>query len=90
MSNSAENQTESKAPEKKEGMPTRQKVRLIVTTVLVLLLISFIIQNFNKVKVEFLMFEFRIRIVTIILVSAIIGGLITFLLMKHRNAKKRK
>jgi len=96
MSNSEIENPESKAPQEntatKTGakMSNAQKVRLIVTTSLVLLLIAFVVQNYNKVKVEFLMFEFRIRIVTIILVSALIGSFITLLIQYSRKAKSKK
>ena len=74
----------------KKSISNKQKASLVITTVLAILLISFIIQNWNKVELEFLMFTFRVRIVVIILVSAIIGGLITYLLLKFKNARKKK
>ncbi|WP_027420994.1 LapA family protein [Crocinitomix catalasitica] len=71
-------------------VPFLQKVRLVMMTLLSIVLITFIVQNSNKVELEFFNMTFRVRIIFIILFSAIIGGLINFLLMKHRAAKKRK
>jgi uncharacterized integral membrane protein len=75
-------------PESK--LKNKQKIRLILTTILAILLGTFIYQNFNKVEIEFLVFTFRVRIVLIIFFSALIGGLITYLLMKQRASRKRK
>jgi len=72
------------------SMSVAQKARLIFLTLLGILLITFIVQNSNKVKVEFLNIDMMVSIIMIILISAIIGGLITFLWMKHRAAKQKK
>ncbi len=71
-------------------MSVAQKARLIFLTLLGVLLITFIAQNSNKVKVEFLNIDMMVSIIMIILISATIGGLITFLWMKHRAARKKK
>ena len=68
----------------------KQKARIIISTLLVAFLITFVVQNYNKVKVEFLMFDFQVRIVVIILISAIIGALSTYLMMRHFRARKKK
>jgi uncharacterized integral membrane protein len=68
----------------------KQKARIIISTLLVAFLITFVVQNYNKVKVEFLMFDFQVRIVVIILISAIIGAISTYLMMRHFRARKKK
>ena len=71
-------------------MSVAQKARLIFLTLLGVLLITFIVQNTNATTVEFLNIDLKVSIIMIILVSAVIGALITFLWMKHRAALKRK
>jgi len=70
-------------------MSVAQKARLIFLTLLGILLITFIVQNSNKVKVEFLNIDMMVSIIMIILISATVGGLITFLWMRHRAARKK-
>jgi uncharacterized integral membrane protein len=89
---------ENTAPEKEAKAPVqsdskisvKQKTRIIISTLLIAFLITFVVQNYNKVKIEFLMFDFQIRIVVVILVSALIGGLFTYLMMRHFRARKKK
>ncbi|MGB1103330.1 MAG: hypothetical protein ACPG21_06840 [Crocinitomicaceae bacterium] len=91
LENTSPEQQEQKAPVQNESkVSAKQKTRIIISTLLVAFLITFIIQNYNKVKIEFLMFDFQIRIVVIILVSAIIGGLFTYLMMRHWRARKNR
>lgn len=72
------------------SMTFGQKARIVTLAMLAILLTIFVIQNANRVKVEFLNMDFMVSIIMIILVSALIGGLITFLLMKHRAAKRSR
>lgn len=84
-------ETPQQAPVKKESkLSLIQKIRLIIATVLIILLGIFIYQNFNKIEIEFLGYATRIRIVVVILFSALLGSLITFILMKQRAAKRKK
>jgi uncharacterized integral membrane protein len=53
-------------------------------------LVAFVVQNYNAVKIEFFMFDFRVRIVYLMLFSAITGGLLTYALGKYRKSKKKK
>ncbi len=71
-------------------MSMKQKARIVFMTLLAILLITFPVQNFNRVEIEFLNMNFRIRIIFIILGSAGIGSAICFLLMKHSARKKKK
>ncbi|NOQ74296.1 MAG: DUF1049 domain-containing protein [Crocinitomix sp.] len=93
MSNQPENQLPPKEKDVLDGEPKmtmKQKARIVVISLLGILLITFTAQNWNPVVVEFLNMNFEIRIIFIILGSAILGALINFLLMKHRAAVKRK
>jgi uncharacterized integral membrane protein len=71
-------------------MTVKQKARIVFMTLLGVLLIAFTVQNFNRVEIEFLNMNFRVRIIFIILGSALIGAAISFLLMKHRDRKHKK
>lgn len=92
MSESTTNQEEGaqKAQAVENKMPLAQKLRVVFMTLLGILLVTFIVQNSNKVEIEFLNINFRMRIIFIILISALIGALITFSMMKWRAAKKRR
>ncbi len=71
-------------------MTVVQKARLVFLTLLAVLLITFIAQNTNETTVEFLNVDLKVSIIMIILVSALIGALITFLWMKHATLKREK
>lgn len=64
-------------------------VRIVFITILVLLLGTFILQNYNYVKIELMVWSFQIRIVVVILASAIIGALITLLLLKNKLTRRK-
>lgn len=66
----------------------KQKTRIVLMTLLALFLTIFIVQNSNRVELEFLNINFRVRIIYIILFSAIIGIVLGYLFSKMRKAKK--
>lgn len=68
----------------------KQRLRIIFLTLLAILLITFVVQNSNRIEIEFLNMNFRVRIIYVILSSAIIGGILGVLLLKIRAAKKKK
>ncbi len=74
------------APQK-PARTLKQKVGLVLATVLVVLLIFFVVQNLNKTTVNFLMWSDQIRIVYVILLSAIVGSIITFILQRRFRKK---
>ncbi|MFT5823599.1 MAG: putative integral membrane protein [Crocinitomix sp.] len=93
MSDNTENQAPLESSETvpaESKMTIKQKSRIVIMTLLALVLITFVVQNSNRVELEFLNINFRVRIIFIILASAIVGALINFLLMKNRAARKRK
>jgi uncharacterized integral membrane protein len=91
MSEEIENKAgQENAQPQEPKMTIKQKTRIVFMTLLAIVLITFTIQNFNRVEIEFLNMNFRIRIIYIILGSAGIGAAISFLLMKHSARKKKK
>lgn len=68
----------------------KQRLRIIFLTLLAILLITFVVQNSNRIEIEFLNMNFRVRIIYVILSSVIIGGILGVLLLKIRAAKKKK
>lgn len=86
-----EEKTEQKgAITSEKKMTNGQKVKLALTLILVGLLVTFIVQNLHQVEVQFLTMTNRVSLVMVILVSALIGGLLTFLLLKYRQNKNKK
>lgn len=73
-----------------KGLTFKQKFSLTVSVLLGVGLVAFVVQNYNAVKIEFFMFDFRVRIVYLMLFSAITGGLLTYALGKYRKSKKKK
>ncbi len=79
-----------KQSEKKSMISTKQKIGLIISVLLVIGLIAFVFQNSNKIKIEFFMLEFRIRIIYIILVSMLTGALGMYTFSKYRKSRKQR
>ena len=71
----------------KQPMGVKQKVSLVFATILAICLGSFIIQNLNSIRIDFLWMSGNVRIVYVILSSAIVGGLITFILQRRLKKK---
>lgn len=87
------NDTTKGRAKKEAKLPARpvtakQKISLVLSTIVLICLVSFIVQNWNSVLIEFLWMSGKIRIVYIILLSALAGGLIT-LTIERRFKKKR-
>jgi len=85
-----ENVTEGTTGQGKGKMTQNQKIRLVIIALLAIILISFISQNYGRVRVVFIFWILQIRLIVVILMSFVFGGLMTYLLMKHRMAKKKK
>lgn len=83
-----DNHTNSAPPSEKK-MSNGQKIKLTFTLILVALLVTFIVQNLHHVEVQFLASTKRISLVLVILFSALIGSLLTYLLMKYGRGKKK-
>lgn len=63
--------------------------RQILIGVLALLLIVFAIANFNPVEVNFLLFETRARVITVIAVAGVLGFVIGYLVGRPTRAERK-
>lgn len=66
----------------------RVTVRLIVSIVLLILLAIFIAQNAQHVRVTLYFWEFSIRLVWVLIGSALVGALIGWLLPRLRGSRR--
>ncbi len=74
----------------KPAMTFKQKATLTITVLMMVALVAFIVQNYNKVKIDFFMFEFRVRIIYLMVFSAVIGMFSMYVFQKYRRSKKKK
>ena len=74
----------------KKNISLKQKVTIIIAVTLIITLIAFVSQNFNKIRIEFLMFEFQVRIIYLMIFSTLVGVVGTIAFQKYRSVKKRK
>jgi uncharacterized integral membrane protein len=71
--------------------PTREnQMRLIGALVIAAVLIIFAVQNRNDVRVSFLFFHWDARVVYVIVVSALLGMLVAYLLGRRRRRTRRE
>ncbi|MFL6242000.1 MAG: lipopolysaccharide assembly protein LapA domain-containing protein [Acidimicrobiia bacterium] len=71
--------------------PTREsQMRLIVALVAAALLVIFAIQNTKEVRVSFLFFHWDARVIYVIIVSALLGMLVAYLLGRRRRRVRRE
>jgi uncharacterized integral membrane protein len=70
--------------------PSREnQMRLIVALVAAALLVIFAIQNTNDVRVSFLFFHWDARVIYVIVVSALLGMFVAYLLGRRRRRVRR-
>jgi uncharacterized integral membrane protein len=70
--------------------PTREnQMRLIGALVIAAVLIIFAVQNRNDVRVSFLFFHWDARVIYLIIVSALLGMLLAYLLGRRRRRVRR-
>jgi uncharacterized integral membrane protein len=70
--------------------PTREnQMRLIGALVIAAVLIIFAVQNRNDVRVSFLFFHWDARVIYLIIVSALLGMLLAYLLGRRRRRARR-
>jgi uncharacterized integral membrane protein len=70
--------------------PTREnQMRLIVALVVAALLVIFAVQNTRDVRVSFLFFHWDARVIYVIIVSALLGMLVAYLLGRRRRRVRR-
>jgi uncharacterized integral membrane protein len=71
--------------------PTREnQMRLIGALVIAAVLIIFAVQNRNDVRVSFLFFHWDARVIYLIIVSALLGMLVAYLLGRRRRRTRRE
>lgn len=63
--------------------------RQILIGLLVVVLIVFAIANFDRVEVNFLLFQTRARVITVIAVAGILGFVIGYLVARPTRAERR-
>jgi uncharacterized integral membrane protein len=78
-------------PQRPQGRPpTREnQMRLIVALVAAALLVIFAIQNTKEVRVSFLFFHWDARVIYVIIVAALLGMLVAYLLGRRRRRVRR-
>jgi uncharacterized integral membrane protein len=62
----------------------RQQVRLIAVTAALVLLVWFALGNFHRVGIEFWVFHRDAPLILVILISGLLGALITALVMRRK------
>ena len=77
-------------PQQPQGRsPTRENQMRIVALVIAALLVIFAIQNTKQVRVSFLFFHWDARVIYLIIVSALLGMLLAYLLGRRRRRARR-
>ena len=78
-------------PRQPQGRPpTREsRIRLIAALVVATVLVIFAIQNRRKVAIDFLFFSWDARVIYVIIVSALLGMLVAYLLGRRRRRVRR-
>jgi uncharacterized integral membrane protein len=70
--------------------PSREnQMRLIGALVVAAVLVIFAVQNRNDVRVSFLFFHWDARVIYVIIVSALLGMLVAYLLGRRRRHVRR-
>ena len=80
-----ERQREPLAPER-SGITPRQ----VFIALLAVLLIAFAIANFEFVEVNFLLFETRARVVTVVAVAAVLGFVIGYFVGRPTREQRKR
>jgi uncharacterized integral membrane protein len=76
-----------RAPRKKRE--NREIVRLVVAGVGLVLLIAFVLDNSQTVKVGFIFFSTRISLIWVLLIAALLGALVDRLVILLRQRRKK-
>jgi|APCry1669192269_1035402.scaffolds.fasta_scaffold24564_2 uncharacterized integral membrane protein len=67
---------------------TKHDVGLVSITLAAVLLIWFVAANTQKVQVHFWVFTAHASLISVILISAVLGALLSFLIARARKRKK--
>jgi uncharacterized integral membrane protein len=65
------------------------QTRLIGALVIAAVILTFAFQNTNRVRVSFLFFHWDARVIYLIIVSALLGMLVAYLLGRRRRRARR-
>ena len=68
----------------KKKVDRRSRVRLVGILVLGILLGWFALANIGKVRIDFWVFHRQAPLIVVILISGLLGALITFLIMRRK------
>jgi uncharacterized integral membrane protein len=69
---------------------TRDNVRIVLAVVIVGLLIAFVIANSEKVSIHFLIFTSQVRLIWVLVVTALLGAMADRLLVIRRARMRRE
>jgi len=67
-----------------KGVDRRRQAWLIAVGIAVILLVWFAVANFRRVPIEFWIYKREAPLIVVIVISGLLGALITFLLMRRR------
>ena len=70
---------------KREGRDPREVARLVGALVLLGLLIAFVIDNTDEVKVGFVFFDHKTRMIYVLIVTALVGVVLDRLWQRRRH-----
>jgi uncharacterized integral membrane protein len=68
-----------------EERDTRDIVRIVAAVVLVIILLALIIDNTRKVKIGYVVGDARMPLVVLVLLSAALGALVSWLLTRRHS-----
>lgn len=79
-------------PQRRSQPPAgrENRTRLIVALVITAVILVFAFQNTNRVRVSFLFLHWDARVIYLIIVSALLGGLAAYLLGRRRRSRRRE
>jgi uncharacterized integral membrane protein len=63
----------------------RDVVRIVAAVVLVIVLLALVIDNTRKVKIGYVFGDARLPLVVLVLISAALGALVSWLLTRRRS-----
>jgi uncharacterized integral membrane protein len=75
---------DSTGGDRRGRLERRQQVRLIVVLVAAVLLVWFALGNFHRVNIDFWVFHRQAPLILVILISGLLGALITALIMRRK------
>ena len=70
-------------------METREIVRIVVAVVALILLIAFVLDNSQTVKVGFVFFSARVSLIWVLLIAAVLGALVDRLVILLGQRRKK-